>query len=66
MFTKSLFLGAGLAALILADPIPQAAPTDPAALSSELASLTASMGSMPTEGSVPGLPSIYSDFPSKP
>ena len=44
MFAKALFLGVGLAALVNAEPIPQAAATtsyDPAALSSELASLSA-------------------------
>jgi len=67
MFTKSLLFGASLAALAAADPIPQAVPTsfDPAALSSELASLTASLGSLPS-GVIPGLPSFYSDFPTLP
>ncbi|PMD40590.1 hypothetical protein L207DRAFT_528917 [Hyaloscypha variabilis F] len=68
MFTKSLLLGASIAALVIADPIPQAAPTtsfNPAALTSELASLTASLA-MPSGGLVPGLPSIYSDFPTLP
>lgn len=67
MFTRSILFGASLAALAAADPIPQAATTsfDPAALSSELASLTASLGSLPS-GVIPGLPSFYSDFPTLP
>lgn len=69
MFTKTLLLSAGLAALVAADPIPQAASTtsyDLAAISSELASLTASIDSIPSGATVPGLPSIYSDFPTLP
>jgi hypothetical protein len=60
MFTKSLLLGLGLAALALGDPIPQAAATtsyNPAAISSEIASLS----SYEAEFS-----SLYAGLPSLP
>jgi hypothetical protein len=61
MFTKTILLSAGLAALALAEPIPQGAPTstysyDPAAISSELASLS----------SLEAITSIFSDLPTLP
>jgi len=59
MFTKTLLLGAGLAALAFSEPIPQAAPTttfDDSALSSELASLS----------SAEAFTTIFSDMPSLP
>jgi hypothetical protein len=58
MFTKSLLLGVGLAALALGEPIPQAAQTtfNSAALSLELASIS----------SLEQITSIYSDLPTLP
>jgi len=69
MFTKTLLLGAGLAALAFSEPIPQAAPTttfggdsaattsfDESALSSELASLS----------SLEAFTTIFSDMPTFP
>jgi hypothetical protein len=63
MFTNALLLSASLAALVLSEPIPQAAATTDNLAAMESSAL-ASLASLTTD--LPGLPSIYSDLPTLP